>query len=99
MIQAQIYFDKERLLGPMPLHGFIMKLLLQHGISGATSFVGYSGLGKQQVLQQPGQQFSFDETPMLITFIDEEAKVNAVLTELRQHYKGGFIVTHPVTRW
>ncbi len=31
--------------------------------------------------------------------IDEAEKVEAVLNELRKQYRGGFIVTHPVTKW
>lgn len=99
MLQAHIYIDKDELKGLKPLHQSIMQLLMENGIAGATSFTGFSGFGKHQVLKQPGRQFSFDETPMLITFIDEEKKVTAALNELRKKYRGGFIITHPVTQW
>jgi len=71
MLQAQIYIDKDELKGMQPLHQFIMQLLIVNGIAGATAFVGHSGFGVHHRLKQPTQQFSFDETPMLITFIDE----------------------------
>lgn len=96
MIQAQIFIDKDELKGTKPLHQFIMQLLIENGIAGATSFIGYSGFGRHHRLKQPAQQFSFDETPMLITFIDEDKKVKEALTELRKQYRGGFIVTHLV---
>ena len=99
MLQVQIYIDKDDLKGLKPLHGFIMQLLMDNGIAGATSFVGHTGFGKHQRLKQPGRQFSFDETPMLITFIDDENKVKNALTELRKQYRGGFIVTHQVREW
>lgn len=99
MLQTQIYIDKDELIGGDPLHKFIMQMLIKNGIAGATSFTGFSGFGKHQVLKQPGRQFSFDETPMLITFIDDEKKVVTVLNELRKQYRGGFIVTHPVKKW
>ena len=99
MLNAEIYIDKDKMIGTEPLHQFIMKLLMENGIAGATSFTGFSGFGKHQILKQPGRQFSFDETPMVITFIDEEEKVKAVLNELRKQYRGGFIVTHPVIQW
>lgn len=99
MIQAQIYIDQEKMKGSKPLHQYIMHLLMENGIAGATAFTGFSGFGKHQRLKQPGLRFSFDETPMLITFIDEERKVNAALNELRKEYRGGFIVTHTVTQW
>lgn len=96
MLQAQIYMDKDELKGTQPLHQFIMQLLIENGIAGATSFIRHSGFGAHHRLKQPSQQFSFDETPMLITFIDERTKVRAALTELRKQYRGGFIVTHPI---
>ncbi len=99
MLQAQIFIDKDKLREMKPLHTFIMRLLMENGIAGVTSFVGHSGFGKHQRLKQPGQQFSFDETPMVITFIDEERKVKAALNELRKQYRGGFITTHPVSQW
>lgn len=76
-----------------------MQLLIDKGIAGATSFAGHSGFGGHHRLKQPAQQFSFDETPLLIIFIDEEDKVKEILTELRKQYNGGFIVTHPVEKW
>lgn len=99
MIQAQIYIDKDELKGMQPLHQFIMQLLIENGIAGATAFVGHLGFGGNHRLKQPTQQFSFAETPMLITFIDEEKKVKEALTELGKQYKGGFIVTHQVEKW
>lgn len=99
MIQAQIFIDQEKMKGTKSLHQYILHLLMENGIAGATAFTGYSGFGKHQRLKQPGLQFSFDETPMLITFIDEERKVNKALTELRKQYRGGFITTHTVTYW
>jgi len=99
MLQAQIYIDKDELKGTRNLHQFIMQLLIDNGIAGATAFVGHSGFGGHQRLKQPAQQFSFDETPMLIIFIDEKEKVKEVLTELRKQYRGGFIVTHQVEKW
>lgn len=99
MIQAQIYIDKDEMKGTKPLHEFIMHLLIDNGIAGATSFIGHSGFGRHHRLKQPAQQFSFDETPMLITFIDEDKKVKNALTELRKQYRGGFIITHSVEQW
>ena len=99
MLQAQIFIDKDKQMGRDPLYKFILKLLLENGIAGATSYTGYSGFGKHQVLKQPGLQFSFDETPLIITFIDKKEKVTAAINELRKQYRGGFITTHAVEQW
>lgn len=99
MLQAQIFIDKDELKGNTALHLFIMHLLIDNGIAGATALAGHSGFGKHLRLKQPTQQFSFDETPLIITFIDEDSKVKDALNELRKHYRGGLIVTHPVEQW
>ncbi|HXJ98453.1 MAG TPA: DUF190 domain-containing protein [Gelidibacter sp.] len=99
MLQAQVFIDKDELKGVKPLHQFIMKLLIENGIAGATSVMGYSGFGKHNRLKQPSQLFSFDEASMYITFIDTEDKVKSALSNLRAQYRGGFIVTHKVSVW
>ena len=99
MLQAQLFIDKDELKGVRPLHEFIMKLLIENGIAGATAIMGYSGFGKHNRLKQPSQLFSFDEASMYITFIDTEEKVKAALSVLRTQYRGGFIVTHAVNLW
>ena len=76
-----------------------MKLLIENGIAGATSVLGYSGFGRHNRLKQPSQLFSFDEASMYITFIDSEEKVKAALSILREQYRGGLIVTHVVNVW
>ncbi|HEY0273197.1 MAG TPA: DUF190 domain-containing protein [Chitinophaga sp.] len=99
MLQAQIYIDKDELRGMQPLYQFIMHFLLEQHAAGATAFRGQWGFGSQHRLKRPDRLFSFDEPPMLITFIDEDEKVMQIITELRKHYKGGLIVTNKVEQW
>lgn len=99
MLQAQIYLDKDELRGSRPLYEFIMEFLTREQISGATAFRGQIGFGENLLMKRPNDFFSFDEVPMLITFIDSDEKVRATLTELRRQWQGGFIVVHPVEEW
>jgi len=99
MTQAQIFIDKDEWRGMKPLHQSIMHFLMENAIAGATPFAGYSAFGRNHRLKQPTRQYSFDETPMLITFIDDTIKVKRVISELRKEYRGGLIVTHPVESW
>lgn len=99
MLQAQIYIDADDLKGTQTLYEFIMQFLIEQKIKGATVFRGRTGFGVNQHLKKPNDLFSFDETPLLIVFIDEDKKVKQALTELRKQHKGGFIVTHPVEQW
>jgi len=96
MLQAQIFIDKDEIFQDRLLYNFIMEFLLQRDISGATAFSGYMGFGSNQKLKQPNLLFSFDEEPLLITFIDEDEKVRRVIRELRHATSIGFIITHNV---
>jgi PII-like signaling protein len=99
MIQAQIFIDADELKGVKTLEDFIIHFLIKHKIAGATVFRGRLGFGENQQMKRPFDLFSFDEIPLLITFIDEEDKVKKMLTELRKEWKGGLITTHKVEVW
>ena len=96
MLQAQIFMDKDELFNSQPLFEYIMQFLLLNHIKGATVFKGMMGFGEKKQVQRPENWFSFDEPPMMITFIDEAPKVLEVLKKLRQQYTGGFIITNSV---
>lgn len=98
MLQAQIFIDKDDMKNDKPLYRFILNFLIEHEVRGATVFEGFAGFGSNHYVQRPGL-FSFDETPIVITFIDDEPKVNDVLTKLLEETSKGFICTHPVSVW
>jgi uncharacterized protein len=99
MIQAQIFVDKDDLHNNQKVYEFIMDFLVSKRVAGATAYEGLTGFGANGQLQRPNQLFSFDEPPMMITFIDEEEKARQVLTELRKHFTGGLIITSHVEKW
>lgn len=99
MLQVQIFFDKDKFKDDKPLTDYIMEFLLENGISGATAFRGELGFGESQHIKRPGRLFSFDEPPMLITFIDHDEKVHKVLTSFRKKVKTGYVVVNPVEIW
>lgn len=76
-----------------------MEFLMDQGIIGATVFRGEAGFGENHQIKRPGRLFSFDEPPMVITFIDNDDRVNKALTALRKKIKTGFIVVTPVEVW
>jgi uncharacterized protein len=99
MLQAQIFIDKDEVFGTQPLYEYIVQFLLKHHIAGATAFRGVIGFGEHHQVKRPDTLFSFDEPPMLITFIDDETKVLNVLKALRKQVTSGFIVTSKVERF
>jgi|SRR5215217_4355477 len=96
MLQAQIFIDKHELTGTQLLYEFILQLLIKQDINGATVFEGSLGYGINQRINKPNALFSFDETPMVVVFIDTDAKVKSALTALRRVWKGGLITTQLV---
>jgi PII-like signaling protein len=94
--EANIFVDKGDLHRGRSLHEFILRFLLSSGIIGATVIEGHSGYGRNQHIQDPNRLFSFDEPPILIKFIDQEAKVRNVLAELRKHTNKGLFTIQPV---
>lgn len=99
MTQVQIFFAKDKFKDNRPMTDFIMEFLAEHKIMGATAFRGEVGFGESQQIKRPGRLFSFDDPPMLITFIDHEEKVKKVLTALRKKVKNGLIIVNPVDIW
>lgn len=98
MLQAQIFIGTDQWKGDQPLYEFILQLLVKQRVQGATlvrASMGFDG----KHLNRPNDLFSFDETPMIITFIDEEEKVKSALTLLRSEVKSGFIITNHVDKW
>lgn len=99
MLKAQIYIDQDELIDEQPLYEFILQFLIGRKIIGATVFRGRFGYGEAQHLNRPNDLFSFDETPVMITFIDDDQKVRDTLIELRKTVKSGFIITNQVEIW
>ena len=82
MLQAQLFIDLDEMRGDQLLHDYVIKFLSEQNIAGATSFRGYAGFGKDHRIKYPRELFSFDETPVMIMFMDEEDKVRKAVSEL-----------------
>ena len=98
MLQAQIFISADHWKDEIPLFEYIMQFLVKQKVQGATVNRGRLGFDGKH-LSRPNDLFSFDETPMVISFIDEEEKVKSALTLLRKEVKSGFIVTNHVDKW
>ncbi|MFC0319171.1 MULTISPECIES: DUF190 domain-containing protein [Olivibacter] len=99
MVQAQIFINKNEFLGGQPLYEFIMQFLIKHQVKSATAFNGSLGYLQGSHLSRPNDLFSFDEVPLLITFIDSEEKIKEVLKSLRTVTQSGYVIVHDVKEW
>lgn len=98
MIEVKIFLDEADLHETKPLHEYIMRYLMHHNIIGASVFEAYEGFGRKHHLHHLKELGTVDETPLMILFIDEEEKVNSVLSHLKEIVKEGLIVTSAVLR-
>ncbi|MCU0418077.1 MAG: DUF190 domain-containing protein [Cyclobacteriaceae bacterium] len=98
MLQAQLFIDLEEQVGDQLLHDYVMRLLAEEGIAGATSFRGYAGFGRNHRIKYPRDLFSFDEPPALVVFVDEDDRVERAAKKLKVIAPSCLMVIFPVLK-
>ena len=98
MLEVTIFLDEDDIHQGKPMHEHIMHHLMHHTIMGATVFTGMGGYGHKRHLHYPKKIGAADEVPLMILFVDEEAKVRAVLPHLKEVVKEGLITIKSVER-
>jgi uncharacterized protein len=95
-LQLTIYLNEADMAGDIALHEWVIRRLLQAEIAGATAFMGVMGFGKHhQVHRQRLFGFS-DDRPVIVIAVDEEARIRAVIPELRHRMKEGMMTLQDV---
>jgi uncharacterized protein len=87
-----IYVDETDLWGTGSLYEAIVRRLRQLGLAGATAQVGMMGFGSHGNVHRKRLFGVSDDKPVLITVVDEEHKIRAVLPEIRGMVKEGLVV-------
>ncbi|MBY0506493.1 MAG: DUF190 domain-containing protein [Bryobacteraceae bacterium] len=80
----------------VPLHEAIVRRLLHDGIAGATVLRGVMGYGKHHRVHRSGLFGVSDDRPVVIVAVDEEARIRAVLPEIRTLLSEELITVHSV---
>lgn len=75
-----------------PLYQAIVERLRQLDVAGATASAGLMGFGHHQRMHHKGLFGIADDRPMTVVAIDEDAKLRAVLPELRGMLREGLMV-------
>ena len=78
-----IFLDETDVWGEFPLYEAIVRLLLQHGIAGATVNQGIMGYGFQQRVHHKRLFGISDDRPVTILVVEEDEKLRNVLPEIR----------------
>lgn len=96
MAQLTIYMNEADRIGDMPLHEYVVRRLLHFEIAGATVTRGLIGYGKHGRVHRKRLFGVPDDRPVVITAIDEEARIRPILVELKAVVIEGLITLHPV---
>ena len=89
-----IYVDESDIWGDAhtPLYEAIVRRLRQLSIAGATVQFGVMGFGSHQKVHHKRLFGISDDKPVIITTVDNEAKLRQVLPEIRGMVQEGLLV-------
>lgn len=87
-----IYLDETDLWHAQPLYEAIVRRVRQAGLSGATVQHGIMGFGSHRKVHHKRLFGISDDKPVVITVVDEEPSIRAILPEIRGMVKEGLVV-------
>jgi PII-like signaling protein len=92
MVEIKIFLDEGDRYEDHLMYEYIMRYLMHNGIQGASIVPVFAGFGHKHHLHFPKSLGNVDEVPLILMFIDEDEKVDAVLPHLKQIIKKDLIV-------
>ena len=95
-LQLTIYLNESDLSGDLPLHEVIVRRLLHLEILGATVTRGLMGYGKHGKVHRKRLFGVSDDRPIIITTVDDAARLRMVLPELKAMVPEGLITLQDV---
>jgi PII-like signaling protein len=95
-LQLTIFLNEADQIGDIPLHEDIMRRLLHFEIAGATVMRGLMGYGKHGKMHRKRLFGVSDDRPIVITAIDDEARLRPILTEIKALVIEGLITLQEV---
>ena len=91
MLEVKVFLDEGDTTGSGSTYEHLLRTLLREGIAGGSLYRALMGFGNKRHLHQPGRFGTSDEAPLMLMFIDEEAKVREVLPMVREVIGRGLI--------
>jgi PII-like signaling protein len=92
----RIFVDECDRKGVQPLYTAVVELLRSRGIAGATVFRGIEGFGGHNEVHIAKVFSWLPKLPILIEVVDEDAKLQALMPDLRSMVEEGLITTESV---
>jgi PII-like signaling protein len=87
-----IYVDETDTWGQTPLYEAIIRRLRQLEVAGATAVAGMMGFGSHMKVHHKGLFGVSDDRPVVISVVDNEAKLRHVVPEIRGMVREGVVV-------
>jgi len=78
-----VFLNEVDRIGDQPMYEVVMRRLRKREAAGATMFYGAMGFGHHHRLHHKGLFGITDDRPITITVVDTEAKIHALLPEVR----------------
>jgi PII-like signaling protein len=95
-LQLTIYVNEADRIGDTPLHEDIVRRLLHFEIAGATVTRGSMGYGQHGQVHRKRLFGVSDDRPVVITSVDDEARIRRILPEIQSVVIQGLITLHEV---
>ena len=86
----QVFIEDTDTWNGTRLHEAIVRMLEKGGVAGATVWSGIMGYGESRQVHRTG--LFGDQKPVIVSVIDSEKKIRAVLPQLLTMVEGGLVV-------
>jgi PII-like signaling protein len=86
----QVFIEDTDTWDGAPLYEAIVRMFEKRGLAGATVWTGIMGYGESRQVHQTG--LFGDQRPVIISVIDSEPKIRAILPKLLPMVKEGLVV-------
>lgn len=95
-LQLTIYLNEADMAGDLPRYEAIVRRLLHLEIAGATATRGLMGYGKHGKVHRKRLFGVSDDYPIVITAVDDAARLHAIVPELKAMVPEGLITLQDV---
>jgi uncharacterized protein len=95
-LELNIYLNEADMSGDAKLHEVLVRRLLHLEVAGATVMRGLMGYGKHGKVHKKRLFGVSDDRPVVITAIDDDARIRGVLAEVKSLVREGLITIQEV---
>lgn len=96
-IRVRAYFGERDRHRGTPLWSALLEFLRANGAAGATVTRGIAGYGAHSRIHSASIVDLSSDLPLILEWIDTEARVEALLPAIEEMLQGGMITTDPIT--